>query len=359
MPFKINIGLKISTTLLLLTLSALLPGLAPIIVDLAILYAFMITRMLLLSASKAPCFNNANITDFIENKTEQSRLFLLGLPVGIRNKTIKHYKVDELDLNSYAAFDDFVAFAFKTDQSVKTIEAMNREKSLLANFTKDIRTLVKKHTELASVLKSAKKALVIVPFTRKLRFTSEKERIDKSLTQLLDALSNLSLKFDSKTTTKPLLSIPLKMPEVKSASKVKFKLLLSATNHKNEKKKKVKDTRARCKIVASTRTPRTQLKLLINTEMNLGGPLTVGMLSELAKVDMDIPTPATLSLASSALPTTISTEKKKEEDVTRQSELVLTYVSFIAKDSYETDLRAKVSVISKCFIYEHEELRRL
>ncbi|EKD21298.1 hypothetical protein MBM_00411 [Drepanopeziza brunnea f. sp. 'multigermtubi' MB_m1] len=113
------------------------------------------------------------------SKTEQGRLFLFGLPVGIRNKTIKHYKIDELDLDSYAAFDDFAAFAFKTDQSAKTIEAINREKSFLANFTKDIRTLVKEHTKLASVLESAKKALVIVPFTREPRFTSEKKEIDK------------------------------------------------------------------------------------------------------------------------------------------------------------------------------------
>ncbi|EKD16285.1 hypothetical protein MBM_05579 [Drepanopeziza brunnea f. sp. 'multigermtubi' MB_m1] len=49
------------------------------------------------------------------SKTEQGRLFFFGLPVGIRNKTIKHYKVDELDLDSYTAFDDFAAFAFKTD----------------------------------------------------------------------------------------------------------------------------------------------------------------------------------------------------------------------------------------------------
>ncbi|EKD15135.1 hypothetical protein MBM_06896 [Drepanopeziza brunnea f. sp. 'multigermtubi' MB_m1] len=63
------------------------------------------------------------------SKTEQGRLFFFGLPVGIRNKTIKHYKVDELDLDSYAVFDDFVAFAFKTDQSARTIEAMNREKA--------------------------------------------------------------------------------------------------------------------------------------------------------------------------------------------------------------------------------------
>ncbi|EKD16076.1 hypothetical protein MBM_06087 [Drepanopeziza brunnea f. sp. 'multigermtubi' MB_m1] len=314
MPFKMNTGLKIYTTLLPFAPLALPLSLALVIIDLAILHAFMTTRMLLLSAPRAPCFSSTNITDFIEkyeetysiaflqefamqerdvndlknycrtffrvserlismhllSKTEQSRLFLLGLPVGIRNKTIKHYKVDELDLDSYAAFDDFVAFALKTDQSAKTIEAINRKKSFLANFTKDIRTLIKEHTEPASVLEFAKKALVVVPFTRKLRFTSEKKGIDKtkSLTQLLDVLSNLSLKFDSKTTTKPLLSIPLKMPEVRSASEVEFRLLLSATDYKDEEEEKVENTKTKCKTMAFARTPKTQLKLFINTEMS-------------------------------------------------------------------------------------------
>ncbi|EKD21778.1 hypothetical protein MBM_00891 [Drepanopeziza brunnea f. sp. 'multigermtubi' MB_m1] len=227
-----NTGLKIYTTLLPPALLALPPSLALVIIDLAILYAFITTRMPLLGAPRAPCFNNANITDFIENKTEQGRLFFLGLPVGIRNKTIKYYKVDELDLDFYAAFDDFVAFVLKTDQSAKIIEAMNRKKSLLANFTKDIRTLVKEHTELASVL-------------------------------------DLSLKFDSKTTTKPLSSIPLKMPEVKSASEVEFRLLLSATDHKDEEEEEVKDTGTRCKTIAFARTPKTQLKLFINTGISV------------------------------------------------------------------------------------------
>ncbi|EKD20759.1 hypothetical protein MBM_01441 [Drepanopeziza brunnea f. sp. 'multigermtubi' MB_m1] len=243
-----NTGLKIYTTLLLLAPFALPPSLALVMVDLVIFYAFITTRMLLLSAPKALCFNSANIIDFIEkyeetynnfsilkddrfiklfcycdnlrkedsvaflrefamqerdindlknyyrtffrvfekltlihflSKTEQSRLFLFGLLVGIRNKTIKHCKVDELDLDSYAAFDDFAAFAFKTDQSVKTIEAMNREKSLLVNFIKDIRTLIKKHIKLVSVLESVKKALVVMPFTREPRFTNEKKEINK------------------------------------------------------------------------------------------------------------------------------------------------------------------------------------
>ncbi|EKD20261.1 hypothetical protein MBM_02213 [Drepanopeziza brunnea f. sp. 'multigermtubi' MB_m1] len=225
-----NTGLKTYTTLPLLALPALPPSLALVIVDLAILYAFITTRMLLPSAPRAPCFNSANITDFIENKIEQGRLFFLGLLVEIRNKTIKHCKVDELDLDSYAAFDDFVVFAFKTDQSAKTIEAINREKSFLANFIKDIRTLVKEYTELASVL---------------------------------------NFKFDSKTTTKPLLSIPLKMLEVRSASKVEFRLLLSATNYKDEKEEEVKDTGAICKIIAFARIPKTQLKLFINTGINV------------------------------------------------------------------------------------------
>ncbi|EKD14771.1 hypothetical protein MBM_06982 [Drepanopeziza brunnea f. sp. 'multigermtubi' MB_m1] len=170
------------------------------------------------------------------SKTEQGRLFFFGLLVGIRNKTIKH--------------------------------SINREKSLLANFTKDIRTLVKEHTELASVLESAKKALVVIPFTREPRFTSEKKEINKSLTQLPDALFNPNFKFDSKTATKPLLNIPLKMLEVKSASKEEFRLLLSATDYKDEEKEEVEDTGARCKIVASARTPKTQLKLFINTRMS-------------------------------------------------------------------------------------------
>ncbi|EKD11948.1 hypothetical protein MBM_09888 [Drepanopeziza brunnea f. sp. 'multigermtubi' MB_m1] len=254
MLLKINIGLKIYTTPFPLAPFALLSSLALVIVDFAIFHAFMTTRMLLLGALKASCFSDANITDFIENKTEQSRLFLLGLLVGIRNKTIKHYKVDELDLDSYTAFDNFAAFAFKTDQSAKTIEAMNREKSFLANFIKDIRTLVKEHIELASVFKSVKKALVIVPFIRKLRFTNEKKEIDK---------------FDSKTATKLLSNIPLKMPEVKSASKEEFRLLLSVTNHKDEEEKKVEDTGAKCKIIAFARTPRTQLKLFINIEISV------------------------------------------------------------------------------------------
>ncbi|EKD14519.1 hypothetical protein MBM_07240 [Drepanopeziza brunnea f. sp. 'multigermtubi' MB_m1] len=160
---KINTGPKIYTTPPPPAPLALSLSLAPVIVDLAIFHAFMTTRMLLLSALRALCFSGANITDFIEkyketykdfnsiaflrefamqerdvndlknyyrtfsrvserltlmhllSKTEQSRLFFLGLLVGIRNKTIKHYKVDELDLDFYAAFDDFVAFAFKTD----------------------------------------------------------------------------------------------------------------------------------------------------------------------------------------------------------------------------------------------------
>ncbi|EKD15142.1 hypothetical protein MBM_06903 [Drepanopeziza brunnea f. sp. 'multigermtubi' MB_m1] len=320
-----NTGLKIYIIPLPLASLALLLSLALVIVDLAIFYAFMTIRMLLLSALRALCFNDANIIDFIEkyeetyndfnifkddrfiklfryydnfrkeikdsiaflrefamqerdindlknycrtffrvferltlmhllSKTEQSRLFFFGLLVGIRNKTIKHYKVDELDLNSYAAFDDFAAFAFKTDQSAKTIEAINRKKSFLTNFTKDIRTLVKEHTELASVLKSAKKALVVMPFIREPRFTNEKKEINK---------------FDSKTATKPLSNIPLKMLEVKSASEEKFRLLLSATDYKDEEEEEVKDTGARCKIIAFAKTPETQLKLFINTEMSI------------------------------------------------------------------------------------------
>ncbi|EKD18054.1 hypothetical protein MBM_03826 [Drepanopeziza brunnea f. sp. 'multigermtubi' MB_m1] len=144
------------------------------------------------------------------SKTEQSRLFFFGLLVGIRNKTIKHY----------------------------------------------IRTLVKEHTELASVLESVKKALIVVPFTRELRFTSKKKEIDK---------------FDSKTATKPLLNIPLKMLEVRSASEEEFKLLLSATDYKDEEEEEVKDTGARCKIIASTRIPKTQFKLFINIGMSYKG----------------------------------------------------------------------------------------
>ncbi|EKD15151.1 hypothetical protein MBM_06367 [Drepanopeziza brunnea f. sp. 'multigermtubi' MB_m1] len=274
MPLKINTGLKIYT--IPLPFAPLAPSLsfALVIVDFAILHAFIITRMLLLSALRALCFSNTNITDFIENKTEQSRLFFFGLLVGIRNKTIKYYKVDELDLDFYTAFDDFAAFAFKTDQSAKTIEVINRKKSFLANFTKDIRTLVKEHTELASVLKSVKKALVVMPFTRELRFTMRSiiELITsktKSLTQLPDALFNLNFKFDSKTATKPLLNIPLKMLEIKSASKEEFRLLLSTTDYKDEEKEKVEDTRAKCKIIAFARTPKTQLKLLINTGISI------------------------------------------------------------------------------------------
>ncbi|EKD16643.1 hypothetical protein MBM_05112 [Drepanopeziza brunnea f. sp. 'multigermtubi' MB_m1] len=55
------------------------------------------------------------------------------------------------------------------------------------------------------------------------------------------------------------------MPEVKSASEVEFRLLLSATDHKDEEEEEVKDTGTRCKTIAFARTPRTQLKLLINT----------------------------------------------------------------------------------------------
>ncbi|EKD13456.1 hypothetical protein MBM_08174 [Drepanopeziza brunnea f. sp. 'multigermtubi' MB_m1] len=65
-----NTGLKIYTTLSPLTPLAPPLGLAPVMVDPAIFYAFMTIRMLLPSTSKALCFSGANITDFIEKYEE-------------------------------------------------------------------------------------------------------------------------------------------------------------------------------------------------------------------------------------------------------------------------------------------------
>ncbi|KAJ5037186.1 uncharacterized protein L3040_007366 [Drepanopeziza brunnea f. sp. 'multigermtubi'] len=65
-----NTGLKIYTTPPPLAPPAPPPGLALVIVDLAILYAFMTTRMPLPGAPRAPCFSGANITDFIEKYEE-------------------------------------------------------------------------------------------------------------------------------------------------------------------------------------------------------------------------------------------------------------------------------------------------
>ncbi|EKD12346.1 hypothetical protein MBM_09521 [Drepanopeziza brunnea f. sp. 'multigermtubi' MB_m1] len=107
----------------------------------------------------------------------------------------------------------------------------------------------------------------------------------KSLTQLLDALFNLNFKFDSKTATKPLLNIPLKMLEIRSASKKEFKLLLSVTDHKDEEKEEVEDTKVKCKIIAFARTSKTQLKLLINTGISIN---TLSYLSSIKIASVEI-----------------------------------------------------------------------
>ncbi|EKD16756.1 hypothetical protein MBM_05225 [Drepanopeziza brunnea f. sp. 'multigermtubi' MB_m1] len=267
MLFKINTGPKIYTTPPPLAPLILLSSLALIIIDPAIFHAFITTRMPLPDALRAPCFNSANIIDFIEKYEKTCNDFSIL-------KDDRYQRLEKLLSHLLSGLRKAYFYALLKQDRIKPLvpsRIARRNPKQNNQALQDIRTLVKEHTEPASVLKSAKKALVVVPFTREPRFTNKKEEIDKtkSLTQLLDALFNLNLKFDSKTATKPLLSIPLKMLEVKSASKEEFRLLLSATNYKDEEKKEVKDTRARCKIIASAKTPKTQLKLFINTGMSV------------------------------------------------------------------------------------------
>ncbi|CAL3962885.1 unnamed protein product [Diplocarpon coronariae] len=102
----------------------------------------------------------------ILSEVERGRLFLLGLPTGLRNKTIKHYKIDERDPITYAQFEDFSAFALKSDLGERTTEAMEKEKAPTASFTKDLKSLVQEHSKPLEVTEEAKKNPVVMPFTR-------------------------------------------------------------------------------------------------------------------------------------------------------------------------------------------------
>ncbi|CAL3966155.1 unnamed protein product [Diplocarpon coronariae] len=128
------------------------PGSPPVETNKAIMAAFKaITNHFPLPGSPgAPYFTGANITDFLEQYEEtfeRGRLFLLGLPTGLRNKIIKHFKVDERDPVTYAQFEDFSTFALKADLSERTIEAMEKEKEPTSSFTKDLKSLVQEHSK--------------------------------------------------------------------------------------------------------------------------------------------------------------------------------------------------------------------
>ncbi|CAL3971036.1 unnamed protein product [Diplocarpon coronariae] len=60
----------------------------------------------------------------ILSKVERGRLFLLGLPTSLRNKIIKHFKINKQDLITFALFKEFSAFALKSDLNKRTINAI-------------------------------------------------------------------------------------------------------------------------------------------------------------------------------------------------------------------------------------------
>ncbi|CAL3966481.1 unnamed protein product [Diplocarpon coronariae] len=110
--------------------------------------------------------SNTLINQKILSEVERGRLFLLGLPTGLRNKIIKHFKVDERDPVTYAQFEDFSTFALKADLSERTIEAMEKEKEPTSSFTKDLKSLVQEHSKALEVTEEAKRNPVVIPFTR-------------------------------------------------------------------------------------------------------------------------------------------------------------------------------------------------
>ncbi|CAL3963100.1 unnamed protein product [Diplocarpon coronariae] len=110
--------------------------------------------------------SNTLISQKILSEVERGRLFLLGLPTGLRNKIIKHFRIDEQDPVTFASFEEFSAFALKSDLSERTIDAMEQEKAPTPSYTKDLKSLVQEHSKALEVTEEAKKNPVVIPFTR-------------------------------------------------------------------------------------------------------------------------------------------------------------------------------------------------
>ena len=119
------------------------------------------------------------------SEVDQGRLFLIGLPQSVRDKVIKHFKVDDLDPDTYRNYSTFRDFVLKATKSEQTIQALQLQKEPTPAYTREIQGLVREQSTTPVVTEADKKKPVVLPFTT---LTPSNDEVSK-LAQRLESIT--------------------------------------------------------------------------------------------------------------------------------------------------------------------------